>query len=69
MDSDNWAGHDAPDLTPTDDTTEPGAAGDVVRPTRFGVGTRSTILLGLTMGAVAAATVVLPWTHVSVSSP
>jgi hypothetical protein len=37
------------------DGQEPGAAGEVVRRTRFGIGARATILMGLTMGAVATA--------------
>jgi hypothetical protein len=44
----------------TDEQTEPNAAGEVVRWRRFGIGARATILIGLTMGAIAVATV-MPW--------
>ncbi|HEX4725334.1 MAG TPA: hypothetical protein VH333_22675 [Pseudonocardiaceae bacterium] len=38
-----------------DDDTEAGAAGEVGRRRRFNVGSRATILMGLTMGVMAAA--------------
>lgn len=42
------------DLTPMP-PDEPGAAGEVFRRLRFGVGSRTTIMLGLTIGVVAVA--------------
>jgi predicted phage tail protein len=41
--------------TPDGEETEPSAAGEIIRPTRFGIGARATILMGLTMGALAVA--------------
>jgi len=37
---------------------EPGAAGEVIKRNRFGIGSKATILMGLTMGAVSVMTVV-----------
>jgi hypothetical protein len=68
-DRDNRAAH-APDVEPTEEHAEPGAAGEIVRPARFGIGARATILLGLTMTAVAASTVALSGlSHTTVSAP
>ncbi len=37
---------------------EPAAAGEVIKRNRFGIGSKATILMGLTMGAVSVITVV-----------
>jgi hypothetical protein len=37
---------------------EPGAAGEVIKRNRFGIGSKATILMGLTMGAVSVITIV-----------
>jgi hypothetical protein len=37
---------------------QPGAAGEVIKRNRFGIGSKATILMGLTMGAVSVITVV-----------
>jgi hypothetical protein len=44
----------APDEIPPD---EPGAAGEVTKRNRFGIGSKATILMGLTIGAVSVMTV------------
>ena len=51
----NPAGSGAADEVLPGEQTEPGAAGEVVRRSRFGIGARATILMGLAMGAVATA--------------
>jgi len=37
---------------------EPAPAGDVIKRNRFGIGSKATILMGLTMGAVSVMTIV-----------
>jgi hypothetical protein len=37
---------------------EPGPAGEVIKRNRFGIGSKATILMGLTMGAVSVITIV-----------
>ncbi len=37
---------------------EPAAAGEVIKRNRFGIGSKATILMGLTMGAVSVMTIV-----------
>jgi predicted phage tail protein len=44
----------ADNATPEDEETEPCAAGEIIRPAKFGIGARATILMGLTMGAMVA---------------
>ena len=51
----NPAVSDTADEVLPGEQNEPGAAGKVVRRSRFGIGARATILMGLTMGVVAAA--------------
>jgi hypothetical protein len=53
----NRAGNGAGDEVPGEQV-EPGAAGEVIKRTRFGIGSRATILMGLTVGAVSVMTVV-----------
>ena len=62
----NPAGSAAADAIPPGG---PGAAGEVVKRTRFGIGARATILMGLTMGAVAAAAPIGGLLSHTVSSP
>jgi hypothetical protein len=50
----NPAGSGAADEVRPGEQSESGAAGEVIRRTRFGIGARSTILMGMAMGAVAA---------------
>jgi len=45
---------------PDDEQAEPDPAGEIRRPAKFGIGARATILMGLTMGAVAMASIVMP---------
>ncbi len=51
----NPAGSGAADEVLPGEQNEPGAAGEVVKRARFGIGARATILMGLTMGAIATA--------------
>ncbi|HEY3610731.1 MAG TPA: hypothetical protein VGL06_24750 [Pseudonocardiaceae bacterium] len=60
QDNVNPAGSGAADEVLPSEQNEPGAAGEVVKRTRFGIGARATILMGLTMGAVAAAAPLSP---------
>ncbi|HEX4703882.1 MAG TPA: hypothetical protein VH352_17265 [Pseudonocardiaceae bacterium] len=68
-DRDNRADN-AQELAPTEEPTEPRAAGEIVRPARFGVGARATILLGLTMGTAAVVVVAtaISGSHTTVSA-
>jgi hypothetical protein len=47
---------------------EPGAAGEIVKRSRFGIGSRAAIMMGLTIGAVSAMSVVAAFSR-SVSNP
>ena len=47
---------------------EPGAAGEIVKRSRFGIGSRAAIMMGLTIGAVSAMSVVAAFSR-SVSAP
>ena len=49
-----------PDPAPIDDHAEPDPVGEIRRPATFGIGARATILMGLTMSAMATASMVLP---------
>ncbi len=51
-------GTSAPDEVLPSERTEPGAAGEVIKRSRFGIGSKATILMGLTIGAVSVMTVV-----------
>jgi hypothetical protein len=48
---------------------EPGAAGEVIKRARFGIGARATILMGLTIGVVSAMTAGTAVLSHSVSAP
>jgi hypothetical protein len=64
----NPAGSGTADEVLPGEQNEPGAAGEVIRRARFGIGSRATIMMGLTMGAVSAMAVVGAFSR-SVSSP
>ncbi len=53
----------------TEDELDENPAGEIVRPARFGIGARASILTGMVLGSAAFAAVVASFPATTVSGP